>query len=143
MNDSDVSGWWLLLAAWLLAAIASISAIYIGEVLGQSPCVLCWFQRTSMFPLAVVLAVACFNSDLTVWRYALPLAVIGALFALSHSLLYAGVIPQSIQPCSATGPSCSGAGMTILGGLPLPYLAFAIFTAIIILLLLIRRRMLP
>lgn len=142
LNDNYVSGWWLLLAAWLLAAIASMSAIYIGEVLGQSPCILCWFQRAFMFPLAVILAIACFNSDLAVWRYALPLASIGALFAMYHSLLYVGLIPQEIKPCTATGPSCSGAEMTIFGGVPLPFLALGVFAAIIILLLYIRRRML-
>jgi disulfide bond formation protein DsbB len=139
-NNSQTIPWGLLLTAWLLALVSSLSAIYIGEVLGQAPCVLCWFQRAFMFPLAVILAVACYYSDLNVWRYALPLAVIGSLFALAHSLLYVGLIPEPIQPCTATGPSCSGAGMTIFGGLPLPFLSLAIFVAIIILLLEIRRR---
>ncbi len=140
MMANRVAPWLLLFAAWLLAAVSSLSAIYIGEVLGQAPCVLCWFQRAFMFPLAVILAIACFHSDFKVWRYALPLAALGALFALAHSLLYVGLIPQPIQPCTATGPSCSGAGMTIFGGLPLPFLALGIFAAIIVMLLLIRRR---
>ena len=59
-----------------------------------------------------------------------------------HSLLYVGLIPQEIKPCTATGPSCSGAEMTIFGGVPLPFLALGVFAAIIILLLYIRRRML-
>ena len=139
-TDNHMISWVLLLAAWLLAAVSTMSAIYIGEILGQTPCVLCWFQRAFMFPLAVILAVACFYSDFTVCRYALPLAVIGALFAFAHSLLYVGLIPQPIQPCTATGPSCSGAGMTIFGWLPLPFLALGTFATIIFLLLLIRRR---
>ena len=105
-NNNQVIPWGLLLSAWLLALVSSLSAIYIGEVLGQAPCVLCWFQRAFMFPLAVILAVACYYSDFNVWRYAMPLAVIGSLFALAHSLLYVGIIPQPIQPCTATGPSC-------------------------------------
>jgi len=139
-TNNEMIPWRLLLTAWLLAVVSSLSAIYIGEVLGQAPCVLCWFQRAFMFPLAVILAVACYYSDFNVWRYALPLAVIGGLFALAHSLLYVGLIPQPIKPCTTTGPSCSGDGMTIFGGLPLPFLSLAIFLAIIILLLLIRRR---
>ncbi|KXS54788.1 MAG: disulfide bond formation protein DsbB [Marinobacter sp. T13-3] len=142
-NNSQTIPWGLLLTAWLLALVSSLSAIYIGEVLGQAPCVLCWFQRAFMFPLAVILAVACYYSDFNVWRYALPLAVSGSLFALAHSLLYVGLLPQPIQPCTATGPSCSGAGMTIFGGLPLPFLSLGIFVAIIILLLEIRRRIRP
>ena len=65
-TNNRVIPWGLLLSAWLLAAGSSLSAIYIGEVLGQAPCVLCWFQRAFMFPLAVILAVACYYSDFNV-----------------------------------------------------------------------------
>lgn len=139
-NETSSNLWGLLLLAWLLALFSTLAALFIGEVMGQAPCVLCWFQRAFMFPLAVILAVACYRSDFAVWHYALPLAAIGALLALGHSLLYAGLIPQRIQPCSATGPSCSDANMTILGGIPLPLLALGAFVAIASLLLIIRRR---
>lgn len=141
MTTKTTSGpWGLLLLAWLLAMFSTLAVLFIGEIMGQTPCVLCWFQRAFMFPLAVILAVACYRSDFTVWCYALPLAGIGALIALGHSLLYAGLIPQPIQPCSATGPSCSDANMTIFGGIPLPLLALIVFVLITILLLIIRRR---
>lgn len=141
MTTKAPSGpWMLLLLAWLLAMVSSLAVLFVGEVMGQTPCVLCWFQRAFMFPLAVILAVACYRSDFTVWRYAVPLAAIGALIALGHTLLYVGLIPQRIQPCSATGPSCSGADMTIFGGIPLPLLALIVFVLIMTLLLIIRRR---
>ena len=144
MSTSSSSGPWpLLLLAWLVALLSSLSALFIGEVMGQAPCVLCWFQRTFMFPLAVILAIACYRSDFAIWRYARPLAGIGAALAFAHTLLYAGLIPQPIQPCTATGPSCSGAGMTIFGGVPLPMLALFAFVLIAILLLVIRRRTAP
>lgn len=82
-----------------------------------------------MFPLAILLAVASFRGDADAWRYALPLAAIGMLIAAFHSLLYAGLIPEGIQPCSQ-GPSCASAEMTIFGALPLPYLSLAAFAAI-------------
>jgi disulfide bond formation protein DsbB len=142
-NQTSPHLWRLLLLAWLLALVSTLSALFIGEVMGQAPCVLCWFQRAFMFPLAVILAIACYRSDFAVWRYALPLAGMGALLAFAHLLLYVGLIPQPIQPCTATGPSCSGADMTILGGVPLPGLALFAFVLIIILLILIRRRFNP
>lgn len=134
------STWNLLLIAWLVALVSSLSALFIGEVMGQAPCVLCWFQRAFMFPLAVILAIACYRSDFTIWRYALPLAAIGGALAFFHTLLYAGLIPQPIQPCTATGPSCSGADMTIFSGVPLPALALFAFILIAVLLIIIRRR---
>lgn len=132
--------WALLLCAWLLALVSTISVIFVGEVMGQLPCVLCWFQRAFMFPLVLVLGVACCLSDMGVWRYALPLAVMGWLIALYHNLLYFGLIPESLKPCGA-GPSCSGADMTIFSSVPLPLLSLGVFSVLIILLVLIHRRL--
>src|SRR3989344_8098469 len=132
-------GWAILLCAWLLALVSTIAVLFVGEVMGQEPCVLCWFQRAFMFPMVIVLGVACCISDTSVWRYALPLAVMGWLIALYHNLLYFGLIPESIKPCGS-GPSCSGADMTILGGAPLPLLSLGVFSLLILLFVLVRRR---
>ncbi len=132
--------WGLLFASWMVALVSTPAALFIGEVMGQMPCVLCWYQRIFMFPLAIILAIASFRSDRGVWRYALPLAIGGWLIAAFHMLQYVDAIPTSIVPCSAGGPSCSGEGMTILGGVPIPALSLAAFTAIAVLLALIGRR---
>ncbi|MDI1329462.1 disulfide bond formation protein B [Pseudomonas sp.] len=132
-------GWALLLCAWLLTLVSTLAVLFVGEVMGQVPCILCWFQRAFMFPLVLVLGVACCISDTGVWRYALPLAVMGWLIALYHNMLYFGLISERIQPCGA-GPSCSGADMTILSGVPLPLLSLGVFSLLIVLLVLIRRR---
>lgn len=129
--------WPVLFAAWVVALVASFGALFIGEVMGQAPCSLCWHQRAFMFPLAVLLAVACYRSDAGAWRYALPLALIGWLVAGWHTLLFYGVVPEPIQPCSASGPSCSGEGMLLLGWAPLPMLSFLAFTTLLILLTLL------
>lgn len=137
----DVGGLWnLLFASWIVALASTLGALFIGEVMGQAPCVLCWHQRVFMFPLAIILAIASFRSDAGVWRYALPLTVGGWLIATFHMLQYVDIIPTSIVPCSANGPSCSGVGMTIFGGVPIPALSLAAFTAIAVLLALISRR---
>lgn len=143
-RDEARSGqaWRLLFAAWSIALAATLGALFIGEVMGQRPCTLCWHQRAFMFPLAVVLAVACFRSDPQVWRYALPLAGIGWLFSGYHSLLYTGVISEPITPCDSTIP-CSGAGMTLWGYLPIPLLSFASFSAIALLLVAVYRKNTP
>lgn len=139
MDERSNNLWPLLLSAWLLALVASLAVLFVGEVMGQAPCNLCWFQRAFMFPLVPMLAVACYRSDAAVWRYALSVAVFGWLVALYHNLLYFRVIPEAIKPCGM-GPSCSGADMTVLGSLPLPLLSFGVFTLIIILLSVVRQR---
>ena len=131
--------WAFVFSAWLIALAASLSALFIGEVMGQTPCNLCWHQRAFMFPLAVILAVASFRGDASVSRYGLPLAALGAAIAAFHSLLYARILPAAIEPCTQDGPSCSGVEMTVLGILPLPYLSLAAFGSIALLLVLAHR----
>ncbi|MBU1330961.1 MAG: disulfide bond formation protein B [Gammaproteobacteria bacterium] len=140
MDDPQPNPWLPLLCAWLLALIATLGVLFVGEVMGQAPCNLCWFQRAFMFPLVPMLAVACFLSDGIVWRYALPVAALGWLAALYHNLLYFRVIPEAIKPCGM-GPSCSGSDMMVLGSLPLPLLSLGVFSLIIVLLLIVRRRL--
>lgn len=132
------NAWNLLFIAWATALVASLSALFIGEIMGQAPCNLCWFQRAFMFPLVIVLAIASYRSDFAIAIYAIPLAGAGWLLAGFHSLLYLGVIPEAIEPCGK-GPSCSSADMTILGSVPLPVLSLTAFTIIIASLYMARR----
>lgn len=133
-------GWRLLLAAWMVALLASAGAVFIGEVMGRQPCVLCWYQRIFMFPLAILLGMACFRSDASAWIYALPLSLPGAAFATYHVLVFYGLVAESLQPCTLAGPSCSGPGMTVFGILPLPLLSLAAFAAVTLCLVIIARR---
>jgi len=132
--------WLLLFAAWALSLAASFGALFIGEVMGQTPCLLCWYQRAFMFPLSIILGIALVRDDVGVCRYACPLGVIGALIAGYHILEYVEVIPPSLAPCTAVGPSCSGPGMTVLGWIPIPVLSFIAFSAISAALALAHRR---
>lgn len=131
--------WLLLFGVWLMALVATLGALFIGGVMGQFPCDLCWHQRAFMFPLVVILAVGTFRSDVGVWLYALPVALIGWLIAAFHNLVYFKLVPTAIKPCGE-GPSCSGDAMMLLGAIPLPLLSLAAFTAIIALILVARRR---
>jgi len=121
-----------LTAAFLIALFASLAALFIGEVLGQRPCILCWYQRIAMFPLVPILGLALWIGDPRGRFYALPLALAGLAIAGWHTGLYAGLIPEPVVPCSESGPSCTDrAGQSILG-LPIPYLSLAAFAAIVL-----------
>lgn len=139
-NSPHRRPWLSLAGAWLIAVIASLSALFIGEVMGQTPCHLCWLQRAFMFPLAIVLGVACLRPDGEGWRYGLPLAICGLLLAGFHSLVFLGFVTERITTCSGQGVSCSSAEMTIFGGIPLPVLALLAFSAIAALLILARTK---
>jgi len=119
------------LLAFLIALTATLGALFIGEVMGQMPCTLCWYQRIAMFPLVPILTISLWRNDGLARLYGLPLALAGLVLAGWHSGLYAGLIPQAIAPCTQDGPSCTDQAQTILG-VPIPYLALIAFAAIIV-----------
>ena len=119
-----------LTAAFLIALVATLCALFIGEVLGQMPCTLCWYQRIAMFPLVPILGLSLWRGDGMARLYGLPLALAGLALAAWHSGLYVGILPAPIVPCTENGPSCSGPAQVILG-LPIPYLSLAAFAAIL------------
>jgi len=135
-NNND---WLLIFSAWLIAAVSTLGSLFFSEVMELIPCVLCWYQRIFLFPLAIILLIGLFPLDKKVVNYALPLAIIGLLFTVYHSLLFFGVIPENLQPCSQ-GVSCTDDNMELFGFLPIPLLALIAFLMIIILLLKTRTR---
>ena len=125
--------WTLLLLAWLIATTATLGALFIGEVMLMTPCTLCWYQRIFMFPIAIILGIACFADDRQGAVYALALALGGLAMAGYHTLLVAGLIPKSWVPCSA-GVSCADQKLEILNGIQIPWLSLAAFMALAFLL---------
>lgn len=125
MSRDDLS----LTAAFLIALAATLGALFIGEVLGQMPCTMCWYQRIAMFPLVLILGLSLWRGDGIARSYGLPLALAGLAIAAWHSGLYAGLLPEPIVPCTKDGPSCTGPAQMILG-LPIPYLSLVAFAAI-------------
>lgn len=135
MSDpiSEEKGWSLVFLAWLLASASTLGALFLGEVMGYTPCLLCWYQRIAMFPLVLVLAAGLFPFDPRVVRYALPLAVAGWLLAVYHLALLGGWIPESAQPCRQ-GVPCSDAQVVWFGFITIPLLSLLAFSAILALL---------
>jgi disulfide bond formation protein DsbB len=128
--SNETAGWTLIFGAWLVASISTLGALFFGEVMQLPPCVLCWYQRICMFPLALILPMGLFPFDRKVVRYALPLAVLGWLFAVFHLLLAAGVIPESIKPCTQ-GVPCSEKVIEWFGFVTIPLLSAIAFSTII------------
>ena len=90
MSRDDLS----LTAAFLIALAATLGALFIGEVLGQMPCTMCWYQRIAMFPLVLILGLSLWRGDGIARSYGLPLALAGLAIAAWHSGLYAGLLPE-------------------------------------------------
>lgn len=139
IKKESQDGWVLIFICWLIAMAAVFGSLFFSEVMGLKPCVLCWWQRIFIYPLAVLFLVGMFPLERSVVRYTLPLAVIGLGFAIYHYLLYSGFIPESLQPCSEE-LSCADINLELMGVVTIPMLSIFAYSAIIILLLIFRKR---
>lgn len=122
--------------AWMVALVASLGSLYLSEVVGFVPCVLCWYQRIAMYPLVLVLGVAMVRGDASAWRYGMPLAVVGLLIAAYHvTIQYQPSL--DVGACSA-GASCTGRYLHVFGLVSIPVMAGMGFLLVIALLALVR-----
>lgn len=137
-QNTDRCWFWIFLA-WLVAMVSTLGALFLGEVMGYTPCVLCWYQRIAMFPLTLILAAGLFPFDRRVVRYALPLAAVGCLLAAFHLALVAGWIPEAIKPCQQ-GVPCSNTPVVWFGFVTIPLLSLLSFSIICGLLLATSRK---
>ena len=140
LDKTNQTNWTLLFLCWLLVSVSTTISVFFSYVLEYEPCVLCWYQRICLFPLIFILAAGLFPAfDKSVIKYALPLTIAGGLTAFYHTLLYAGVIPENIQPCSK-GVSCTEEYFELFGFVSIPMLSFFAFSTLIALLLILKRR---
>jgi disulfide bond formation protein DsbB len=133
------TNWNILFLSWLVTSVSILGSLFFSHVMEFAPCVLCWYQRIFLFPLVIILAVGLFPFDKSVVKFALPLTVAGWLTAAYHNLLYVGLIPESIQPCSQ-GVSCTEEYIELFGFLSIPMLSIISFTTILTLLIILMRR---
>jgi len=138
--DPVDTNWALLLACWLLVTGSTLGSLFFSEVMELPPCSLCWYQRIFMFPLPIVLFMGLFPFDAKVIRYALPLAIGGWAVAGYHMLVYAGIIPESLSPCSQ-GVSCATQNLDLFGFASIPLLSLLAFSTLVTLLLILKRRL--
>jgi disulfide bond formation protein DsbB len=131
--------WNILFLAWVLVSVSTLGSLFFSYIMEFAPCVLCWYQRIFLFPLVIILATGLFPFDKRVVKYSLPLAIAGWITAFYHNLLYSGIIPQDLHPCSQ-GVSCTENYIDLFGFLTIPMLSLISCSTIIILLILLKRR---
>lgn len=129
----------LLFFAWIIAMIATLGSLFFSEVMMFPPCVMCWYQRICMYPLAIIFFVSLFSVDQNVFKYAMPLALLGLFFAVYHNLLYYGILPETLAPCSQ-GVSCTSDYINWFGFITIQLLSLVSFAMIVTLLIFLKRK---
>jgi len=117
--------------SWLVAIIATLGSLYFSEVLHFIPCMLCWYQRIFMYPLAIILGIAVYRNDRGIYRYVLPLSIIGMVISGYHTILQKIPYLQQFEMCTS-GVPCSKDYLNWLGFITIPMMAFVAFTIITI-----------
>lgn len=124
--------------SFIVSVTATSGSLYLSEVAGFTPCILCWYQRIFMYPLVLILGTALVKKRKDVWQYVLPLCFVGIAIAAYHYFLQ--IFPQSFAPCSAVGfsVSCTERFFTYFGYITIPFMSLSAFLLITIGMLLTR-----
>jgi disulfide bond formation protein DsbB len=117
-----------LFLPWLLVCIASVGCLFISNIANVQPCNLCWYQRSFLFPLVIILGIAAFRNAYRIILYVLPLAGLGLLLSGYHFLMVAFFEGRGLCP------DCT---LKSTGQAPLffPLLSFATFLTLTLLLI--------
>lgn len=128
-EEFNSKGTYLLYAAWIIALIATVGSLFFSEVMQLPPCVLCWYQRIAMYPLVLIIGAGIIMRDSRLKFYALPLALVGLAVSIYHNLLYYGILPESIAPCTQ-GISCTTVQLQCFGFITIPLMALTAFVLV-------------
>jgi disulfide bond formation protein DsbB len=127
-----------LLAIFILSTLSVVATLVLQYGDNLNPCLLCWWQRVFMYPIAIITLLALIKgrtlSDIV--DYVLALSVIGALVAFYQHLLQ--VLPSgALIPCDATG-DCAVRSVFEFGFVTLPWMALTLFIAIALMAIVMR-----
>lgn len=126
-----------MVIAFIIATVATLSSLFLSEIVNFVPCKLCWYQRIVMYPQVVILTIAFFKNDMRGKTYALVLSIIGVIIALYHIALqyYPGILP-----CSDEVANCTLKQFEYFGYITIPVMSGSAFLALIVVLLFGLRR---
>ena len=129
----------IVFLCFLVASVATLGSLFFSEVMGFVPCSMCWYQRIFLYPLVVIFLINLLYPDDKLFKYAMPLVVIGLFFSIYHNLLMFDIIPASVVPC-VSGVPCSTEYINWLGFITIPLLSLSVYLVLFILLVLGKRR---
>jgi disulfide bond formation protein DsbB/mono/diheme cytochrome c family protein len=118
-----------LYGALLVAWVATMGSLYFSEVRNFLPCVLCWYQRILMYPLALMILVGILRRDRHLPYLILPFSLAGQGLATYHYLLEKTTLFGAPTAC-ATGVSCLTAWINWFGFITIPFLSMVGFMLI-------------
>lgn len=125
-----------IILAVIFSAATLMSFIY-QYGFGYEPCLLCWYQRILIIPIAILAWTADLKSNKVFQNQLLILSIIGFAIALFH--VYIDVFPTGLDVCGATGVSCLVRYVYEFGYITIPVMSATVLGVGILLTLLVKR----
>ena len=124
-----------LFLGFLVSLTATLGSLFYSEIMGYSPCVLCWYQRIFMYPQVFLFAIAMKIKNKSIIFNSLVLSIFGFLIAGYHYLLQLGVFNSEVFSCDVVGytASCSEYFSLAYGYITIPFMALTAFLLLIFL----------
>lgn len=120
---------------FVVSLLSALTSLFFSEILKFTPCLLCWWQRIFMYPMAFISGVNIMRKQKDLHYYILPLSIIGFCIGLYQNFLIWHILPEAIAPCTA-GVSCVDQPFVLFGFITIPLgsmISFAIISASMIL----------
>lgn len=121
--------------AWAVATVCTLGSLYLSEIAKFKPCLLCWYQRIAMYPLALLLGIASIRRDRNIRVYVIAQAGVGAAIAAYHSWIQAFPPEGGTSFCTVDAP-CTARYVWELGFVSIPFMALSGFLFILVLMVL-------
>ena len=125
LTDNPIAAWTAKHSGLILRIIfagAVIGSLIYSNYFDYAPCLLCWYQRICIFPIAILLFTDNIRTSKLLQRQILLLSSAGFLVALLHN--YITVFPSSgIEVCGTSGVSCLNMYVNQFGFVTIPLMS--------------------
>lgn len=129
-------------SSWILKIIfvgAALGSLTYEIVMGFAPCVLCWYQRLAIFPIAFLLFTTNITKSALLRLQILILGSAGLAVSLFHN--YITIFPNSgVDVCGTTGVSCTVLYVFQFGYITIPMMSLTVLLSGVLLTVLASNR---
>ncbi len=122
----------LLLFAWTISLVATLGSLFYSEIVGYTPCQLCWIQRIFMYPLVIIFGVALIKREISIALPGFLMGIIGLFIGIYHYSL------QKVPALQGTAGFCGDIPCNLqyvnyFGFITIPFMSFFAFFMITVL----------
>jgi len=114
----------------LISTTATLGSLYFSEILGFTPCKLCWFQRIFMYPMPILLLTSLYKKTKDIFFYTLVMSLFGVFIAGYHYLLQLNMTPSLFCEGPGSQVSCGEIYFKYFGYITIPWMSLSAFIII-------------